>query len=218
MFISLILLSFLNLSVLFAHVDAIPSIGVPSSSILLSFRITHACSNSDTTTTNVTITIPETIISAKPKPLSGWTTSTQTREHNPPIVSGTKTVNTSVGSVSWSNGALLTSEIQDFSLYVNLPNATIGSSLVFKVYQQCLNSVVAWDQVAGTSQSASSLSKPAAILTIAPSDNPAEKLFQTLASDLVRYQTISIVAIAFGSVGFLFGGVSLLKLCCMPKK
>ena len=200
-----------------AHVEVIPSTGVATESIMFSFRVPHSCSATDITTTNITVVMPMEILSARPHPSNGWNVTVKPRLLDPPVLSGTKLVNSSVESVSWSGGALPTTFAEEFKLLVGLPNITVGTTLYFKIYQVCSASIVAWDQI--PTSAGQSVSKPAGKVTIvaAESANLASTVNLTSSVEFQRMQTLAIASIVLACVGFLMAGVSVLKLCTMAK-
>ncbi|KAF9915168.1 hypothetical protein BX616_006740 [Lobosporangium transversale] len=118
-----------------AHVTANPSAAVSGSYFQTSFRVPHGC---DGNATNLVIVeIPKGVSSVKPRPLYPWNTTISMVPLDTPITTPTGTINTTVGSITWSNGLIQDNMYEDFGLQFKLP--TQEGPLYWKVYQHCVN-------------------------------------------------------------------------------
>lgn len=119
----------------------------------LTFRVGHGCDGSPTKA--VTVTMPESVIGAKPMPKPGW---------NIRLVEGKPA--SAVREVSWSGGPLPDAYYDEFSMQVKLP-AEPGK-LYFKIVQQCEKGSVAWDELPG--EAGVKVKSPAPVLNVLPAE------------------------------------------------
>ncbi|KAF9991246.1 hypothetical protein BGZ65_000834, partial [Modicella reniformis] len=118
-----------------AHVTANPSVGVSGAYFQTNFRVPHGCNGN--ATDRVIVEIPKGVSSVKPRATVPWNTTINMVPLDVPITTPTGVVNTTVGSITWSNGELSDSMYEDFSLQFKLP--TMEGALYWKVYQHCVN-------------------------------------------------------------------------------
>ncbi|KAG0365422.1 hypothetical protein BC939DRAFT_455784 [Gamsiella multidivaricata] len=118
-----------------AHVTANPNIAVSNSYFQTNFRVPHGCNGNSTDL--VIVEIPKGVTSVKPHAVLPWNTTINMVPLDVPIVTPDGTINTTVGSVTWSNGQLLDSMYEDFGLQFKLPAMT--GPLYWNVYQHCVN-------------------------------------------------------------------------------
>ncbi|KAF8929268.1 hypothetical protein EDD21DRAFT_383927 [Dissophora ornata] len=122
-----------------AHVTANPSIAVSGAYLQTNFRVPHGCDGN--ATDMVIIEVPKGVTSVKPRAVVPWNTTINMIPLDVPIVTSTSTVNTTVGSVVYSNGLLLDSMYEDFGMQFKLP--VMEGALYWRVYQHCVNN--AWN-------------------------------------------------------------------------
>ncbi|KAG0220681.1 hypothetical protein B0O80DRAFT_423138 [Mortierella sp. GBAus27b] len=122
-----------------AHVTANPSVAVSGAYFQTNFRVPHGCDGN--ATDRVIVEIPKGVSSVKPKATVPWTTAINMVPLDTPIVTPTGTINTTVGSVTWSGGSLPDNMYEDFGLQFKLPQ--MEGPLYWKVYQHCVNN--AWN-------------------------------------------------------------------------
>lgn len=122
-----------------AHVTANPSVGVSGSYFQTNFRVPHGCDGNATDL--VIIEIPKNVTSVKPRATYPWNTTINMVPLDVPITTPTGTVNTTIGSITWSNGNLPDAMYEDFGLQFKLPKTT--GPLYWSVYQHCVNG--AWN-------------------------------------------------------------------------
>ncbi|KAG0263084.1 hypothetical protein BG011_009287 [Mortierella polycephala] len=85
--------------------------------------------------------IPKGVSAVKPRGLHPWATTIGMVPLEVPITTPEGTVNTTIGSVTWSNGQLLDNMYEDFGLTFKLPE--MEGPLYFNVNQRCTNQ--AWN-------------------------------------------------------------------------
>ncbi|WP_166980266.1 YcnI family copper-binding membrane protein [Paramicrobacterium fandaimingii] len=130
-----------------AHVHVVPDEAAAGSSTVLTFTIGHGCDGSSTTA--VSILMPDEVISAKPVVNAGWTAKTQTEpvdgvsdQNGDPVSERTSAVEFTAKT------PLADSQIDTLSVQVSLPEETAGETLAFPVEQTCEEGSTSWDQVA----------------------------------------------------------------------
>ncbi|KAF9937699.1 hypothetical protein BGZ75_002109 [Mortierella antarctica] len=145
-----------------AHVTANPSVGVSGAYFQTNFRVPHGCDGNSTDM--VIVEIPKDVTSVKPRATVPWTTAINMVPLAVPITTPTGTINTTVGSVTWSGGALLDTMYEDFGLQFKLPK--MEGPLYWSVYQHCVNG--AWNNWTNVPDaSGKTAGFPAAVITIA---------------------------------------------------
>ncbi|KAI1321358.1 hypothetical protein EDD11_006696 [Mortierella claussenii] len=122
-----------------AHVTANPSAAVSGGYFQTNFRVPHGCDGN--ATDMVIVEIPKGVSSVRPHATVPWNTTINMIALDTPITTPTGVINTTVGSVTWSNGQLLDSMYEDFGLQFKLP--TMEGPLYWSVYQHCVNN--AWN-------------------------------------------------------------------------
>ncbi|KAF9082951.1 hypothetical protein BGX29_007499 [Mortierella sp. GBA35] len=144
-----------------AHVTANPSVGVSGTYLQTNFRVPHGCDGNSTDM--VIVEIPQNVTSVKPRATTPWTTTINMVPLAVPIVTPKGTVNTTIGSITWSNGQLLDSMYEDFGLQFKLPQMT--GPLYWSVYQHCVNG--GWNNWTNIPDaSGKTAGFPAAVITI----------------------------------------------------
>lgn len=149
-----------------AHVTANPSAAVSGGYFQTNFRVPHGCDGN--ATDRVIVEIPKGVSSVKPRATAPWATTINMVPLDVPITTPEGTINTTVGSVTWSNGVLPDSMYEDFGLTFKLP-VTEGP-LYWNVYQHCVNN--AWNNWTGVPDASGKTSGyPAAVINISNSTN-----------------------------------------------
>ncbi|KAG0232566.1 hypothetical protein BGW42_008080 [Actinomortierella wolfii] len=147
-----------------AHVTINPPTGVSGGYHQGNFRVPHGCEGG-IATNYVTVEIPKGVSSVKPRALATWTTTINMIPLDPPIQTETGTINTTVGSVTWSGGNIPDAFYEDFGLQFKLPK--MNGTLYWNVYQRCVNNVwLNWTQVPGPDGKYPSGGAPAASMTV----------------------------------------------------
>ncbi|KAF9407301.1 hypothetical protein BGZ94_002757 [Podila epigama] len=144
-----------------AHVTANPSVGTANAYFQTNFRVPHGCDGN--ATDRVIVEIPKGVTAVKPKATVPWTTTINMVPLDPPVVTPTGTVNTTVGSITWAGGNLPDNMYEDFGLQFKLP-ATTGP-LYWMINQHCVNGE--WNNWTGIPDAAGKTSGfPAAVIQI----------------------------------------------------
>lgn len=147
-----------------AHTVADPNEGTAGGYFRTAFRVTHGCKGS--TTTAVTIRIPEGVLSAKPMPKPGWTIEIKTRPLDPPVDSGHGfKIREAVTEVTWTGGRLDNAHFDEFALSMRLPGKP-GETLYFPVIQTCEKGSANWTGIPAAGQKWSDLPEPAPFVTL----------------------------------------------------
>lgn len=136
------------------------------------FRVGHGCKGSPTT--QIKVTLPEGVNTAKPQPKPGWTFAAVKApvqidphaahaghaDHGPAPTERT-------ALAIWSGGPLADDQYDEFVLMLKLPDAP-GTTLYFPVEQICAEGVNHWVEVPAPGQNSRDLKGPAAALKLAP--------------------------------------------------
>ena len=121
-----------------AHVEVDPSSTAAGSYSLLTFSVGHGCEGSSTT--GITIDIPESITSVTPTVNPGWDIDKIAVDLATPLDDGEgDTITTRVGQVSYTAQAPLADGLRTtFVLSLQIPaDAAVGDTLAFPVLQTC---------------------------------------------------------------------------------
>jgi uncharacterized protein YcnI len=130
----------------------------------LTFRVGHGCDGSPTKA--IAVTMPESVIGAKPMPKPGWNIRLVEGKLAVPVESHGRRIASAVREVSWSGGPLQDAYYDEFSVQVKLP-AEPGK-LYFKIVQQCEKGSVAWDELPG--EAGVKVKAPAPVLNVLPAE------------------------------------------------
>jgi len=153
----------------FAHVTANPNVGPADSYFQTSFRVSHGCDGSDTT--SIKIDIPAGIVSLKPQAKPGWTVEIAKHKLEKPVPAGHgKMADEEFTSVTWKSGNLPDSQYDDFGIVVKLPN-TPHEILWFPVTQSCVKGENLWTQIPKKGEEWHDLKNPAPFVHIMDADS-----------------------------------------------
>jgi uncharacterized protein YcnI len=151
-----------------AHVSVKPSSTAAGSSSILDFGIGHGCDGSSTT--KITIQIPEGIASAKPVVDAAWTIETVTEpiaETPGTPAAGHGAATERVSEISFTAKEPLPDAYYDtVSVRVGLPEDAVGQTIYFPVVQTCETGETAWIQIPAEGQDGEELDAPAPGLTV----------------------------------------------------
>ncbi|MFZ6844403.1 YcnI family protein [Undibacterium sp. RuTC16W] len=145
-----------------AHVTMEQTIASAGAYQKLTFKIGHGCEGSGTHT--VKVTLPDSVMSAKPMPKAGWKLSAQVEDLATPYQSHGKTISKDVREVSWSEGLLPDAHYDEFSVQVKLPDTP--GKLYFKVTQLCEQGRLDWVEIPKEGQGKKDLKAPAPMLDV----------------------------------------------------
>jgi uncharacterized protein YcnI len=146
-----------------AHVTLVEPQAQASGNFVAQFRIGHGCAGSPTTA--LTITLPESVVGAKPKAKAGWTISeTHAPLAKPLAGAGGRAVTERIASITWSGGSLANDQFDDFAVLLRLPGT--AGPLNFPALQACERGSENWAEI--PDGSGRKLAHPAPVLTIIP--------------------------------------------------
>ncbi|WP_104177843.1 YcnI family protein [Cryobacterium sp. Y50] len=153
-----------------AHVSATPTSTAAGSSIVLTFSTAHGCEGSSTT--QMTIDIPESILSVSPTINPGWTVEKINVDLATPIDDGHgNEITTRVGQVSYTATTPLPDGFRDtFALSLQLPAEAEGETLEFPVLQTCEVGETNWSESTIDGEDEPALPAPFITLTAATGD------------------------------------------------
>ena len=123
-------------------------------------QITHGCAGSSTT--QVSVTIPEGVVGAKPMPKPGWrvTTTKGTYAKAYPYYHGA--ISEGVKSITWAGGSLPDDQVDEFTFFARVSDAfTPGQTVYFPVQQDCEAGSQSWSEIPTAGTSTRDLKQPA---------------------------------------------------------
>ncbi|WP_265521538.1 YcnI family protein [Oerskovia flava] len=193
-----------------AHVTVVPDTTTAGAYALLTFGVPHGCGES--ATTEVSLQIPEQIITVTPTVNPGWEIEKVMATLDEPVDDGHGGQYTErVAEVVYTTDTPLPNGYRDaFVLSVKLPDSA-GDTLVFPAVQTCEEGESAWVQLPAEGQDLGDLEMPAPMfeLTAAPADEEGEA--QADAAVDGSTSAVSWVALALGGAGLLLGGAAFLR-------
>lgn len=128
-----------------SFIDAMPLI--QGKSFKATFAIPHGCEGS--TTTKITIKIPEGIISAKPMPKANWTLTTDTNDYAKSYQQYGKNITNGATSISWK-GQLPDQFYDEFTVTGYFAeNITKGREIYLPIIQTCEQGELLWTDTSG---------------------------------------------------------------------
>jgi len=203
-----------------AHVSATPTGTAAGSSTVLTFSTAHGCEGSSTT--QVTIDIPESIPSVSPTINPGWTIEKINVDLATQIDDGHgNEITTRVGQVSYTASTPLPDGFRDtFALSLQLPADAEGETLEFPVLQTCEVGETNWNESTVDGEDEPALPAPFIIVTAATggdhghsdtdaetvathSDTTATAADTTTASDDVLARALGAGGLVVGAVGIV---------------
>ncbi len=126
-----------------AHATVQPKQAVQGSYQRLAIGITHGCEGS--ATTQVIVTIPESLMGAKPMPKAGWQLMTEVRDLSEPYLSHGKQIKRDVRTIIWKGGLLPDEYFDEFVIQVKVMNKT--GAVFVPVTQLCETGRLDWNQL-----------------------------------------------------------------------
>jgi len=149
------------------HVTINPKKAPTSGYLLFKLRLPHDCGDATVGTSNLTVTLPDGVVSVKQEQVAGWMAIHSKKTLDPPITSGTSTYKETMDKATWV-GFLPDWMYREFGLSVKLLPQKNGTTLYFKASQDCHGGFPPrnWDQIPKPGDT-SRLSSPApAVLLI----------------------------------------------------
>jgi uncharacterized protein YcnI len=147
-----------------AHVVIANPQGKAGSTFIAGFRVGHGCAGSPTTT--LTVTVPESIVTARPQPKAGWTLSMTHAKLATPVVGEGGPITERVSSITWSGGVLPADQYDEFVVMLRLPD--MAGVLNVPVLQTCQKGAENWAELPDASGKRPA--HPAASLTVTAKD------------------------------------------------
>jgi uncharacterized protein YcnI len=130
-------------SLVFAHATVQPRQAAQGSYQRLAIAATHGCEGS--ATTQVIVTIPESLMGAKPMPKAGWVVETEVRDLAQPYLSHGKEIKRDVRTITWKGGKLLDAHFDEFVISVKVWDKT--GKIYLPVTQLCDQGRLDWNQI-----------------------------------------------------------------------
>jgi uncharacterized protein YcnI len=207
-----------------AHVTVTPSTTAAGAYAVLDVSVPHGCEGSSTT--EVTIQIPEPINAVTPTRHPMWEVEKQVVSLDPPVTDGHGNQLTErVASVTYRTDTPLPDAQRDaFELSLKLPD-TEGQTLLFPTVQTCEQGEAAWIQVPAEGQSADELERPAPAFVLtaaeggghdgasdaasADSTTAATRAEVAPAKGSDSSDALALAGLGAGVVGALLGGAAL---------
>ena len=146
-----------------AHVTMSEPVAVAGSYYVGFLRVSHGCAGSPTITIHVTI--PASIISAKPQPKAGWTIKIEKTALPVPIKGESGDIHERVSAITWT-GRLDSDEFDQFGLMLKLPQEP--GLLYFPTVQRCATGETDWTMIPAAGQPWHSVPSPAPVLEVKP--------------------------------------------------
>lgn len=150
-----------------AHAVLTPDTAVAGQTWRGAVRIGHGCEG--TPTRLVRVTMPQGVVSVRPKAKNGWLIETIWAPYPAPISVHGKTVGEGVKAIIWK-GASLPDHMYDefeFTARIQSDAPARDGKLVFPVYQECEKGAFNWTEVAAPGADAHALKAPAPSLKLA---------------------------------------------------
>jgi uncharacterized protein YcnI len=192
-----------------AHVGVTPSSTAAGSTTQLTFSVGHGCEGSSTTA--LTFTIPEEIVSVTPTVHPNWTVEKVFVDLAEPITDahGTSLVER-VGQVVYTAATPLEDGFRDtVTLQLTLPPGAEGSSLAFPVLQTCEVGENDWSDVADEGQDPHDLEHPAPTVDVTAEASEhagvGAELTASPAASAVTTSEPDLVARGLGLAGLVVG-------------
>ena len=190
---------------------------------VITLSVPHGCDGSPTT--KIRIQLPEALPTVTPTVNPGWDISLVTEQLDTPIDLGEgRTLTQRVTEVDYTAKTPLPAEFRDvFSLAVDLPEDSAGTTLTFPTIQECAVGSANWTQVPADGQDPEELQYPAPSIEVLsavddgdPSASSTIKPTTTVAAssdddrdDDGGTKGIAIAALALAVVGLGLGGRAL---------
>ncbi|MDP4006328.1 DUF1775 domain-containing protein [Methylobacterium sp. NEAU K] len=123
-------------------------------------QITHGCAGSPTT--QVSVTIPEGVVGAKPMPKPGWQVTTTKGAYAKAYPYYHDAISEGVKTITWTGGRLPDDEVDEFTFFARISDAFVpGQTVYFPVQQDCDKGSYSWSEIPPAGTSAHSMKTPA---------------------------------------------------------
>lgn len=205
-----------------AHVTAQPPEQPAGGFTTVTFRVPN---ERPEPTNQVQVQFPESILSARVKPVAGWSHEIEMIKLDEPVEGGHGEQHTErVGSITWSGGAIQADEFQEFTVSLQMPTEGELDDLLFFPATQTYEGgeVVRWIQKPESADSDAELERPAPKVTLVEAGgghghgaddehadevetDPASSSDAVAEEDLGPLWIVAIAALAIGLISLLLG-------------
>jgi uncharacterized protein YcnI len=142
-----------------AHVTITPGRATAGEQATIALRVPHGCDGSSTTA--ISVQIPDTVASVTPQYLADWTVDTTMGPLAEPVELHGETVSEGIREVTWSGGPAIPDGLYfDFGLSVRMPDAA-GEALYFPIVQTCERGEMQWIEIPAQGEDDHDLEAPA---------------------------------------------------------
>ncbi len=126
------------------------------------FRVGHGCDGK--ATTSVKIALPEGVLTARPRPKTGWTIDIEKAPLAAPVKGeGGREITERVAAITWT-GSLDPDYFDVFEIMMKLPQSE--GPIYFPTVQSCGDEVLSWTDIPAAGQAWHDVPHPAPILTL----------------------------------------------------
>jgi uncharacterized protein YcnI len=186
-----------------AHVTITPSTTTAGANAVLDVSVPHGCDGSSTT--EVTIQIPDEVIAVSPTRDARWQQVLETVPLDPPTTdSRGNQVTERTAAVTYRVDTPLPDADRDvFELALRLPDGA-GRTLVFPTIQRCEQGEAAWIEVAEEGQDPEQLALPAPAFVVTADSRPtsATSILAAGPSSAARPEpTVQVPVVAYAALG-----------------
>ena len=122
----------------------------------------HGCQGS--TTTSITIEIPEGVQRAKPMPKPGWSVEVMKAKLDTPYTAYGKEYKEDVHQIIWSGGELLDQHFEEFSFRAKI--SASPQTLYFPTRQKCVSGEIYWHEIPAADKNPHDYKTPAPTLNV----------------------------------------------------
>lgn len=152
-----------------AHIVFTQPQGEPKAYYAGALRVSHGCDGSPTLA--IRTTLPAAVITAKPRPVAGWTVEIEREPLARPVAGeGGKVIRERVKAITW-RGRLPDDQFEEFGLLVQLPDA--AGPLYFPTVQTCESGEIRWTDIPPAGRPWNSAPHPAPVVSVAPANAAA---------------------------------------------
>lgn len=127
-----------------AHITASPA-EIPVGFGYTQFSVPHGCDGSSTT--KITIRIPEGIASVKPEVVAGWEIETTTGPLAQPVSVHGEEITEGVTEMSWTGGPLPDSQLQRFGVSFFASESLADQTSYWPIVQECEDGMTRWIEI-----------------------------------------------------------------------
>lgn len=202
-----------------AHVSATPTETAAGAYTLVTFAVGHGCEGSSTT--SMTITLPEELNEATPTVNPNWTISTATQKLDTPrtLANGSK-ISERTQSITYTAKTPLADHERDtFTLSLQLPEAA-GTTLNFPTLQKCETGQTDWKDIPAAGADHDSVDAPAPAFTVtkavAEDSHGGHGTTSATSSDVAQKNDggtswAAWVGLGAGLAGLILGGLAFMR-------